>query len=197
MGDAGRSEVTALLKAHSAGSEGALDSAMPLVYEELRRLAAGQLARERDGHTLGTTALVHEAYIRLVDIREIAWEDRVHFFAMAARLMRRVLVDHARQRQRSKRGGGAVHVPLSDAIGVADVSAEELLTLDTLLSKLTDLDARKAQVVECRCFAGLTVEETARALDTSPSTVKRDWAFARAWLNRAAGGEGRSGGSEA
>lgn len=188
MSDTDSSDVTALLKAHSAGSEEALDSAISLIYEELRGLAAAQLVGERQGHTLGATALVHEAYLRLVDIREVDWSDRVHFFAMAARVMRRVLVDHARARTRDKRGGGAAHLPLTAAIGVPTVSPEEMIMFDALLDRLADLDERKAQVVECRCFAGLSIDETARALDTSPATVKRDWAFARAWLNREASG---------
>ena len=125
-----------------------------------------------------------EAYLRLVDVRRVSWQDRVHFLAMAGRMMRRILVDHARARTRDKRGGGAVHLPLSAAIGVPDVSAEDLLTLDTLLSGLAAHDERKARVVECRCFAGLTVEETAEALGVSPATVKADWSFARAWLHR-------------
>lgn len=178
-------QVTALLRAQAAGTADALEPVIPLVYEELRRLAAAQLVRERDGHTLGTTALVHEAYLRLVDVRDIAWQDRVHFFAMAARVMRRVLVDHARARGRAKRGGGIPHLPLSEAEGVADVSVDDLLILDALLHELEHHNARQARVVECRCFAGLSVAETARAVDASEATVKRDWAFARAWLNRA------------
>jgi len=187
MSDTG--QVTALLRAHSAGSPDALDAAVPLVYQELRRLAAAQLARERAGHTLSATALVHEAYVRLVDIQEVDWEDRVHFFAVAARVMRRILVDHARARSRAKRGGGAAHLPLPDGLAAPAVPLDDVLALDSALSELSRHSLRQSRVVECRCFAGLTVAETARALGASEATVKRDWAFARAWLNHTLRGD--------
>lgn len=182
--------VTALLREMAAGEPEALDRLIPVVYEELQRIARGQLRRERADHTLSTSALVHEAYLKLVDIRQVDWQNRVHFFAMAARVMRRVLIDFARARKREKRGGGAVHVTLREAAGMPlDDGPQALIDLDDALQRLEARNARHCRVVECRCFAGLTVEETARALDISTATVKRDWAFARAWLNHELRGE--------
>lgn len=177
-------DLTEILLELSSGDQDALDRLIPIVYEELKRIAHGQLRGERSGHTLNTTGLVHEAYIRLVDVQRVRWQDRSHFFAVAARVMRRVLVDHARGRNREKRGGGAVAIPLSEALVVAAERADDLLALDEALERLQAMNERQCQVVECRCFAGLSVEDTAEALGTSTATVKRDWAFARAWLNR-------------
>lgn len=177
-------DTTQLLRELSRGRREALDGLMPLVYEELRRIAHAQLRRERPGHTLSTTAVVHEAYLRLIDIEQVEWQDRAHFFAMAARVMRRILIDYARAKKREKRGGGAVHVPLAEALDVPARQAEDLVALNEALERLEALSERHCRVVECRCFVGLSVEETAAVLGTSPATVKRDWAFSRAWLNR-------------
>ena len=175
--------VTDLLLAWGRGDDSALDRLIPLVRVELHRLARRHMRRERTGHTLQTTALVNEAYLRLVDLGRVRWQDRAHFFAMSARLMRRILVDHARSRQFVKRGGGARTIPFDEAL----VSVErnvDLVELDDALRRLADLDPRKGQVVEMRFFAGLSVEETATALGVSPVTVMRDWRVARAWLFR-------------
>lgn len=180
-------DVTQLLRELTAGRRSALDRLIPLVYSELRRIAHGQLRNERSGHTLNTTALVHEAYLKLVNVREVEWQNRAHFFAMAGRLMRRILIDYARTKKREKRGGDAVHVPLEAVEDVAIQRADDLLDLEEALSRLESLNERGCRVVECRCLAGLSVEETAEALGTSPATVKRDWAFSRAWLNRELG----------
>jgi RNA polymerase sigma factor (TIGR02999 family) len=180
-------EVTRLLDAWSDGDGTALERLVPLVYEELRGMAHRQLSREGDGHTLDTTALVHEAYVKLVQIERIDWNDRVHFFAIASRAMRRVLIDYAVRRKALKRGGGAVAVQLDDVAAVTERDLDVLLELDEALQRLQEIDERTARVVECRFFAGMTVEETAAALDVSPSSVKREWAVARAWLNRELG----------
>lgn len=180
---------TQLLRELSQGRRDALDDLIPVVYEELRRIAHTQLRRERPGHTLSTTAVVHEAYLRLVDIEAVEWQDRAHFFAMASRVMRRILIDYARARKRDKRGGDAVQVPLADALDVPMQQADELLALDEALGRLEAASERQCRVVEYRCFGGLSVEETAAVLGTSPATVKRDWAFSRAWLNRELGGD--------
>ncbi|HEX9610523.1 MAG TPA: sigma-70 family RNA polymerase sigma factor [Gemmatimonadales bacterium] len=178
------SDVTQLLVQLSAGSGDALDRLMPLVYDELRAVAHGQLRGERPGHTLNTTALVHETYLKLVNVRQVQWRDRAHFFAMAARLMRRILIDYARARKRDKRGGDLVAVTLDAALSATGERGDDLLALDEALTRLEALSERQCRVVEHRCFAGLSVEETAAVLHISPATVKRDWAFARAWLNR-------------
>jgi len=178
-------QVTALLRAWSDGNAAALDQLLPLVESELRRLARTYMARERPGHTLQTTALVNEAFIRLVDAQRIRWQDRSHFFGIAARLMRRVLVDHARARGFEKRGGGAQAVPVDDAILVSRAPDVALLDLDCVLHRLAEVDERKARVVEMRFFAGMTVEETAGAMGVSTDTVKRDWRVAKLWLLRA------------
>ena len=175
--------VTELLVAWSAGDEESLKRLTPLVYDELRRLARRHLARER-GESLQPTALVHEAYLRLLDQRSVNWQNRAHFFAIAARLMRRILIDHARRRVAERRGGGAVHVPLDDAGQVSLERSGELLALDEALDELATVDARKSQVVELRFFGGLSVQETAAALGVSEVTVIRDWSTARAWLHR-------------
>lgn len=184
-----RHAVTRMLQDVSEGRRDAMDRLVPVVYEELRRIAQGHLRNERPGHTLGATALVHEAYLKLVDIQSVDWQNRAHFFAVAARQMRRVLIDHARTKGRSKRGGNAVKISLDEAGEIPAGDSEALLTLDDALSRLEALNERQCRVVECRFFVGLSVEETAEALDTSPTTVKRDWAFARAWLNRELGAD--------
>jgi RNA polymerase sigma-70 factor (ECF subfamily) len=175
--------VTQLLVAWGAGDESAFEKLAPLVYDELRRLARRYMAGERPGHTLQTTALVNEAYLKLVDIHQIKWQNRTHFFAMSARLMRRILVDFARSRRYQKRGAGAQKVPLDEALLVLD-SGHDLVAVDDALKALAEVDARKSQVVEMRFFGGLTVEETADALGVSPETVMRDWKVAKAWLSR-------------
>jgi RNA polymerase sigma factor (TIGR02999 family) len=190
MGATAEPDITGLLRELSAGSPGALDRVIPVVYAELRRIAHGQLLGERAGHTLSTTALVHEAYLKLANLRELDWQHRAHFYAVAARLMRHILVDYARGRKRAKRGGASVLVPLGEAAGIEDPPATDLadvVELDEALTRLESLNARQCRVVECRCVAGLSVQETAVALGISPATVKRDWAFARAWLNRELG----------
>jgi RNA polymerase sigma-70 factor (ECF subfamily) len=180
-----RADITGLLHELSRGRPDVLERLMPIVYSELRRIAHAQLRGERPGHTLNTTALVHEAYLKLTNLRQVEWRDRAHFFAMAARLMRRILIDYARARKRDKRGGDAVHVPLGDAVDIPGrVAADDLLALDEALARLEAHSERQCRVVECRCFAGLTLEETAAALGISVATVKRDWTFSRAWLNR-------------
>ena len=181
--------VTELLALAAAGDRTALDRAFPLVYRELQRLASRQLRREDVGHTLGTTALVHEAYLRLVDQTRGEWRDRAHFLALAATAMRRILVDHARRHHAAKRGAAARPVSLDapdalDALTV-DARAELLVDLDEALARLATLDARQARVVECRFFGGLTEEETAEALGIGLRTAKRDWAKARSWLYQA------------
>lgn len=177
--------VTSLLQAHREGDPDALDKLMPLVYEELYRMAHHRMRGERRDHTLCTTALVHEAYLEMVELEEVAWADRQHFFALASRVMRNVLVDYAVKRNAQKRGGGRQRVPLreSDAEGTVDV--EDVLAVHQALEQLAALEKRATRVVECRFFGGLTIEETADALDISPATVGRDWRLARAWLNRA------------
>ncbi len=174
--------VTEWLVAWSGGDEAALERLVPVVHAELRRLARRAMRRERPEHTLQTTALVNEAYLRLVDVRGVSWNDRAHFFAMAARLMRRVLVDHARSRRYQKRGGGAKAVPFDEGLAVAAEPGADLVALDDALKALAELDARKSRVVELRFFGGLSVEDTAAALAVSTSTVLRDWRLAKAWL---------------
>jgi RNA polymerase sigma-70 factor, ECF subfamily len=162
-----------------------MDDLLPLVYDELKRIAARALRAERPGHTLCATALVHEAWVELSKLDRIRWQNRSHYLALAAQAMRRVLIDHAVARRAAKRGGGRAAEPLpDDALAMVYARAAELLDLDAALRRLAELDARQAHVVECRFFGGMSVEETAGALGTSPATVKRDWALARAWLNR-------------
>lgn len=177
-------EVTQLLRAWSGGDQEALDKLTPLVYDELRRTAHRYMAGERAGHTLQTTALVNEVYLRLVDIREISWQDRTHFFAVAARLMRRVLIDFARSRGSVKRGGESPRVVFDDEFVVSRQPRSDLVALDEALSALKAFDERKSLVVELRFFGGLSVEETAEVLRVSPETVKRDWRLAKVWLLR-------------
>ena len=179
--------VTDLLVAWSGGDEQALEKLMPLVHGELRRLARRQMAGERQGHTLQTTALINEAYLRLIDLTRVRWQDRAHFLAISARLMRRILVDHARTRQYAKRGGGAAKVSLDEALVVTSDPRPDLVALDDALQALAAVDSRKSQVVEMRFFGGLSVEETAGALGVSPQTVMRDWRLAKVWLLRELG----------
>jgi RNA polymerase sigma factor (TIGR02999 family) len=177
-------EVTQLLKAWTAGDGQALEKLTPLVYQQLHRAAQRYIAGERPGHTLQTTALVHEVYLRLVDCGEIDWQDRAHFFAVAAQLMRRILVDFARSRGYQKRGGGVVNVPLDEAATVCSEPDPNLLALDEALKALAAVDARKSRVVELRFFGGLSIEETAVVLNVSVETVVRDWRLSKAWLLR-------------
>lgn len=177
-------DVTRLLEQLRAGDRNAVADLVPLLYDELRQLASKYLRRERPGHTLQATALVHEAYLRLVDQKDVGWQNRSHFFGVAAQQMRRILVDHARHRHAAKRGGSAPKVTLDEALVVSEQAAEDVLQLNELLSRLGERDEQQARVVELRVFGGLTVEEAAEALDISPATVKRDWAMAKAWLTR-------------
>ena len=182
-------DVTGLLLEWSEGDQGALDRLLPLVYDELRRLASRSLQRERQGHTLQATGLVHEAYLRLVDQRRVQWKERAQFFAVVARVMRRVLVDHARRRNADKRGGGVVKQTLDDWIAEGPTEEVDLLALEEALQRLEAIDSRQSRIVEMRFFAGLTVEEVADLLQVSPATVKNDWRVARAWLYEELQGE--------
>jgi len=177
-------EVTQLLLAWNDGDERALEKLVPLVYEELRRLARRRMRLERPDHTLQTTALINEAYVRLVDVHNVHWQNRAHFFALCARLMRRILVDYARGRRYAKRGGGAQPISLDQSVPVAPERSPDLVAVDDALHALAEVDARKAQVVELRFFGGLTAEETAGVLKVSPETVRRDWKLAKVWLLR-------------
>lgn len=177
-------EITELLAEWGNGNQTALDKLYPLVYDELRRMAHRYMSRERKGHTLQTTALINEAYLRLVEQRNVHWENRAHFFGISAQIMRRILVDHARRYDYAKRGGGAQRVSLDEAAVVAKERAAELLDLDEALNRLADVDPRRSRVVELRFFGGLDNEEIAWLLKISPNTVTRDWNMARAWLYR-------------
>jgi RNA polymerase sigma factor (TIGR02999 family) len=177
-------EVTALLLAWKQGDDGAFDQLVPLVHAELRRIARRHMGHERQGHTLQPTALVNEAYLKLVDARRVQWQDRAHFFAMSSRLMRQVLVDWARARGYQKRGAGAHNVTLDEGrVGAVETPAD-IVALDDALNALAEIDQRKSQVVELRFFGGLSIEETAEALDVAERTVKRDWTMAKLWLLR-------------
>ena len=176
--------VTELLLDWSAGDKAALDRILPIVYDELRKQAARYLQRERAGHTLQTTALINEAYIRLVDQKNVRWQNRAHFFGISAQLMRRILVDHARAKHRAKRGGSDIRVSLSDANLVVKETDLDIIAVDEALERLAHIDEQQSRVVELRFFAGLSVEETAEVLKISPATVKRDWSMAKAWLHR-------------
>lgn len=178
------SKVTALLRQWGQGNDDALERLIPLVYQELHRIARRCMAGERVGHSLQATALVNEAFVRLVDGKAVAWNDRAHFLAVSARVMRRVLVDHARARTYQKRGGDAVRVSFDEALVVASDLQPDYLALDAALDALSKFDERKSRVVEMRFFGGLTVEETAAVLNVSPATVMGDWRFAKAWLKR-------------
>ncbi len=181
--------VTQLLKAWSEGDDVALEHLTPVVENELRRIAHRCMARERPGHILQSAALVNEAYLRLVDIQAVSWQDRTHFFAMCARLMRRILTDYARSRNYQKRGGGAVHVSLDEGLLVTSGKEADITALDEALSQFALLYPRQSQVVELRFFGGLEVDEVAETLKISAATVRRDWKFAKAWLLRAVSGE--------
>jgi len=183
--------VTALLQAWSSGDKSALEGLIPLIHEELHRIAKRYMDRERPGHTLQTTALINEAYLRLADARKIPWQDRAHFFAIAAQMMRRILVDHARGRQNLKRGGAIRHVSLDEALTVCRERSAELVKLNDALTALSAADQRKGQVVELRFFGGLNIEEIALVLKVSPDTVMRDWKFAKIWLLRELRSEAR------
>ncbi|GAB5518024.1 MAG: sigma-70 family RNA polymerase sigma factor [Rhodothermales bacterium] len=177
-------EVTQLLQAYTEGQSDALDALMPAVYQQLRGLAHRYLRGERMGHTLNTTALVHEAYLKLIDQNRVQWQSRQHFYAIAAQAMRRILVNYARNRQRIKRGGNAQRVEFDEALGLSDERADEVLALDEALTRLEASNERRARIVECRYFVGFTIEETAAILEISPRTVKREWTVAKAWLYR-------------
>ncbi|REJ77489.1 MAG: RNA polymerase subunit sigma-70 [Acidobacteria bacterium] len=177
-------EITQLLVAWGQGDKDALDKLMPYVYSELRRLAHAYMRRQRSDHTLQTTALVNEAYMRLIDSSRIRWQDRNHFFAMSARLMRRILVDFARAKNAQKRGGGDHKVTFDEEMPVAERKEADLLALDEALSRLTELDDRQGRIVELKYFGGLTEDEIAEVLEVSSRTVRRDWSVARAWLFR-------------
>ncbi len=182
--DADATDVTELLLAWNNGDPGALDRLMPVVYDELRRVARRHMAAEHAGHTLQATALVNDVYIRLVDQKRVNWQNRAHFFSAAAQIIRRILVDHARGRDRLKRGGDALKVTLNDAIDTPAGADLDMLALDDALTRLAELDPQQERIIELRFFAGLTIEETAESLNISPATVKRDWTTARAWLYR-------------
>lgn len=178
-------EITRRLREWSDGKQESLDALLPIVYEELHRQAAHYLRRERAGHTLQTTALIHETYLKLIDQREVNWQNRAHFFGIAAQAMRRILVDYARKRNREKRGGVGEDLPIeaADALGVSgEEKRVDLVALDEALTRLAEMDDRQARIVELKFFSGLSVEETAEALRISPATVKNDWRTAKAWL---------------
>jgi len=181
--------ITELLVGYQGGDKEALDQLMPIVYDELRRQAARYLRREQAGHTLQTTALIHEAYVRLVDQRNVQWQNRAHFFGIAAQLMRRILVDHARTKKRVKRGGSKVQVSLADATVATTGPDLDIVALDEALERLEKLDQQQSRVVELRYFSGLTVEETAEVMGISTATVKREWSVARAWIHRELSGD--------
>ena len=186
-------QVTELLQAWSAGDEEALQKLTPMVYHELHRAARRYMAGERSSHTLQATALINEVYLRLIDARRMDWQNRVHFFAVCAQLMRRILTDFARSRRYQKRGGGAAHMPLDEALVVGSQPDRDLVELDDALKKLTLVDERKSRVVELRFFGGLDVKETAEVLNVSPETVMRDWRLAKVWLVRELRGGKRRG----
>lgn len=178
------SDITRLLEDWNQGDSAALEKLFPLVYGELRRLASSYMRRERPDHTLQTTALVHEAYLKLVRQEKVRWQTRVHFYAVAAQVMRRVLIDHARGRGRAKRGDGQAALSLDEAAIVSDERIEDLLAVDEALTNLEAIDARKSRVFEMRYFGGMSMDETAEFLKISPATVTRDWRMAKAWLRR-------------
>jgi RNA polymerase sigma-70 factor (ECF subfamily) len=183
--DASPHHVTQLLIAWGDGDRAAFDQLMPLVYEELRRLAHRYIKRERPNHTLQTSGLVNEAYLRLVDQSQLKLKNRAHFFGIAARLMRQILVDYARKRKYAKRGGDAQRIPFEEILIVSDERAADIVALDDALKELSEIDPRQSQIVELRFFGGLSIEEAAQVLDVSPGTVMRDWTLAKAWLRMA------------
>jgi len=184
LGDVRLESVTELLRAAGQGDRTAFDQLFPLVYETLRRIAHRKLAGERSGHTFATTDLVHEAYLKLVRLDRIEWQGRAHFLAIAAQAMRNILVTYALRRKTEKRGGGRERGVLEEGLAIAEAPTQDLLALNGALQRLEALDPRQSRVVECRFFAGMSIDETAEALGISPASVKRDWALARAWLNR-------------
>lgn len=187
-------ELTQLLVQYGRGEKAALERLLPAVYSELRKLAQSYLRRENPGHTLQATALVHEAYFKLIDQRDVQWQNRAHFFGVAAQVMRRILIDHARAKHAGKRGGTQAKLSFDEALHWADddENSQNLLALEDALNKLTELDPRQGKVVELRYFGGLSIEETAEVLQTSPATVKRDWTMAKAWLYRELGNDDSS-----
>lgn len=186
---ASQRDVTELLLALRDGDQEALQELVPVVNQELRRIARGKLRLEQGGGTLDTTGLVNEAYVQLIRLDRIEWQSRAHFLAIAAQSMRNILVGHARRRRRVKRGGGARHVPLSEAADLPALEVESILDLDAALDRLAKLNPRQARLVECRFFGGMTIEETAEALGVSTATLKRDWVVLRGWLQRELEGE--------
>jgi len=184
VSDSSAKNVTKLLVQWSEGDQGALEALVPLVYGELRRLAQYYLKREKQNHTLSSTALVHEAYLRLVNQKDVTWQNRAHFFGVAAQMMRRILVDHARSHAYAKRGGGALTLALDEAVDTPRPREIDLVALDDALDSLAKLDERQSRMVELRFFGGLSIEETSQVLGVSAPTVKREWASARAWLHR-------------
>jgi RNA polymerase sigma factor (TIGR02999 family) len=193
LNSAASSQVTQLLKQWQEGNEQALEALMPLVYGELKRLAGSYLRRERPDHTLESAALVNEAYLRLVDQTHVQWQNKAHFFGIAAQMMRRILVDHARSHKASKRGAGMPALALDEAVAQVQSQSIDLLGLDEALEKLEKVDPQQSKIVELRFFGGLSIEDAANVLGISPATVKRDWAAARAWLYREVGGARRDG----
>jgi RNA polymerase sigma factor (TIGR02999 family) len=191
MVEAKKADVTRLLSRWSAGDRAALDSLVPAVYRELRRMAARYLSRERSHHTVQPTALVHEAFLKLVDQRDVRWQNRAHFFGVAAQLMRRVLVDYARQRTADKRGGGVDCLPLEDSMAIGVSNQIDMIAVDDALNRLATVDPDQVRLVELRFFGGLTIEETAEVLGWSSGSVKREWTVARAWLQREISGAAR------
>ena len=191
MGEAKEADVTQLLSRWSAGDRAALESLVPAVYRELRRMTARYLRRERNQHTLQPTALVHEAFLKLVGQRDVRWQNRAHFFGVAAQLMRRVLVDYARERAAGKRGGGVGRLPLEDSMAIGVSNHIDIIAVDDALNRLATVDPDQVRLVELRFFGGLTIEETAEVLGWSSASVKREWAIARAWLHREISGAAR------
>lgn len=179
-----RKEISLILKDWSGGKRESADVLLSLVYDELRRIARQYLRKERADHTLQPTALVHEAYMKLIDISDVSWQDRAHFFAVASNVMRHILVDHARARAAEKRGGERERIALEDAVNLSDKADVDLLALDEAMHRLAEFDAQQSKIVELRFFGGLTIEETAHVIGISPATVKREWTMAKAWLFR-------------
>jgi len=179
-----KARITTLLQQHSSGNTKALNELMPLVYGKMHQIARHKLQRERNGHTLSTTALVHEAYLKLLDFNRIDWKNRAHFFGIASQIMRNILVDYAVKQKALKRGGKNENVTLGDSDAFTEVNLHDIISIHRALERLETIDKRQVKVVECRFFGGLTIEETATALDVSTPTVSRDWQMAKAWLNR-------------
>jgi RNA polymerase sigma-70 factor (ECF subfamily) len=187
--DSDPDNVSRLLREWSDGNEQALEEMLPLIYDELRRLAHNFLYRERPGHTLQTTALVHEAYLKLIDQRDPHWQNRAHFFAIAAQAMRRILIDSARKHVAEKRGGGGQKLSLAEIATISPEPNTNLLALDEALNRLAEIDSQQSRIIELRYFGGLTIEETAEVIRLSPATIKREWTMARAWLHQALAGD--------